>query len=230
MPIGSPLAGTPRSRHGVNYRCMRIWQCWLVASAIAFAAAVQAQTLSRDATASNLDLSGLPEEMHMPLVTDGDVPLGVFRHHAANGVILMGSNGPISFNAGMFFGSADKTYPKEISCTIVRQQGEVQAIKDVGPYTTYKADNRACKMSNIWWEGIIAGYAKILNVDGSNSGMIAVVTPRAGKIANIKIGTEDLTITKSDIGDATLKVAGGKTYRVLFQASVRGQMCYLVAQ
>jgi hypothetical protein len=206
--------------------------CWLVASTIAFAAtAAQAQNLSRDVTASNLNLSELPEEMHMPLVTDGGVPLGVFRHHSARGVILMGHNGPLSLNAGMFLGSAHKTYPKEISCTIVKQQGEVETIKDVGPLTTYKADNRTCKISNIWWEGIITGYAKILNADGSNSGEVTVVTPRAGKIAKIKLGgAEDLTITKSDIGDATLKVSDGKTYGVLFQASVRGQMCYLTEQ
>jgi hypothetical protein len=55
--------------------------------------------LSGDPTAQNLNLSELESERKVPLViVDPDTPLGVFRHEAQDGIILMGNKAAIQNN------------------------------------------------------------------------------------------------------------------------------------
>ena len=187
------------------------------------------------AQAQNLDLSSLPEEQHVPLVGDGNITVGVFRYHAADGHVLVGHVGShdvvLSLNVGMFFGSPKTHYLGEIPCTIVKKQAEVDTSNPtLGPIRKYISDDRECKLSDVWWEGIVTAVANILNADGSGLGVTPVVTPRAGSIGRIKLGTQEPTITKSDITDGTLRTSDGSTYSVLFMASTGGQMCFLSVQ
>src|SRR5437870_8295354 len=60
-----------------------------------------AQTLSRDVTANNYNLSKLDAQQKVPLTHDkSGVTAGIFRNEAKDAVVRMGSNGPISPGAG----------------------------------------------------------------------------------------------------------------------------------
>jgi hypothetical protein len=172
-------------------------------------------TLSRDVTYNNYNLSKLPPGMKMPLLTDNKtgVVMGIFRGESPKGVVLMGSNGPISKGSGVFLGSKDKMYKKELYAVIIRADGEG---------FTKITDN--VRIGGVYFEGLIQDPIK---VDNSEK---CVVKPTAGIISMLSIDGKSIQLSDTDLSHAQIKTAEGKQYEILFLSSVKGQLCYLIEQ